>query len=83
MPVPMTVSRDMCALSHYGPAPTFAANVSAAHYVHYGETRLDLRSAYISFNEVYAQDGCGKQVGSRYPGAIMAMRSVDVSSISE
>ena len=81
-PLPATASRDMCATAQYGPPPSYINNMTTAMLVPYLGTTLDLRSAYISFQTAYAEDGCGRRVGSAYPGAILGMSSKDLSTLS-
>ncbi|KAI9710243.1 MAG: hypothetical protein M1820_002736 [Bogoriella megaspora] len=84
-----SASRDMCASAPIGPPITSTqttipqissgTNGSGPSMISDGFT-FDLNSAYISMDEVYAEDNCGYPVGSTYSGSILALPSDQVSS---
>jgi len=84
-PVPTTVTRDMCASSFYdSPEPTAPTKEKTnPEFISFKGTKLDLRSAYLSFQTAYATDGCGRTIGKVHSGGIISLPSKDLSTISE
>lgn len=76
-PIPSTISRNLCTDA---PDNTTRPPVSRSGHAIYSGTTLDLNSAYISFENVHAQDGCSRRTGSSHPGALLSLPSTDLSS---
>lgn len=71
------VSRTTSGAAITTPSPSSAGLVTAV----YGNATLTSPSVYISFHTAYAENQCGKQVGERYPGAILTLKADQLSSV--